>query len=155
MSTRRKPKEKARSHSISCSRFEWERIRELAKTNKLSMSKYLVTTALADLPGAEANADTASQRSRAGDDRYGLRDTAIELVEFLGGTAGREDLDWRGLPHAVNLLLETRLDEMLRLGRDTDIKLALSKNFDEVTASRLYEAAYKRTIARRRAQLHE
>ena len=155
MSGQTESKELAHSHSIFCSRFEWERIRELAATNKLSMSGYLVQCALADLPSTEANANTAPQRSQSGDDRYILRDTAIELIALLGSLAGREDLDWRGLPHAVNLLLETRLDEMLRLGRDTYMKVALNRNFDEESASRLYEAAYRRAIARRRAQLHE
>ena len=134
-------REKMRNRSISCSRLDWERIRERAQAAGSTMSRYLVGRGLSAMPKPQPSASeplvlTAEEQRR-------LLDIALRLETLLSGTA--ETDGGPGLPAAAGFLFETKLDEMLRRGRYREMRALLDRVVGEERAAMIADSAYERS----------
>ena len=116
MSVRR---ERAVSHSLSCTALEWECIRDLAAHADASMSRYIVDRVLGrDASCGDAQPDgggdalvlDAGQQRAMHDAALRAESLIVRLVEPSDGTSP----DMR---EAVRALFEARLEDMVRAGR--------------------------------------
>ena len=135
-------REKVRNRSVSCSRLDWERIRERAAAAGKPMSRYIVERALSAMPAAEPPASeplvlTAEEQRR-------LLDTAQRLEDLLSGAAAPEGDGRPGLPAAAGFLFEAKLDDMLRTGRYREMRALLDRVAGDERAARIADEGYER-----------
>ena len=138
----RPARERVRNRSISCSRLDWERIRERAAAAGKPMSRYIVERALSAMPAAEPPA--SEPLVLTAQEQRGLLDTALRLEELLSGTAAPEGGGRPGLPAAAGFLFEAKLDDMLRTGRYREMRALLDRVAGEERAARIADEAYER-----------
>ena len=138
---RRKRRLPAKVHSISCADAEWERVRVLAERRGLSISRYMVECGLNVDPTTEAPKaprlvlDEAEQRR--------LHDGVVGIVERTAAAESEEAVLMR-IRNALAFLVEARMREMVRDGREYELKGLLTDLFGERAAA----AAVERLQAR-------
>ena len=136
MSERR---ERAVSHSLSCTALEWERIRDLADDAGTSMSRFIVDRVLgrdgSDGDGSDGDAlvlDPGQQRA--------MHDAALRAEALMVRLVGRPDPaspDVPDVPDAVRALFEARLEDMVRTGRLEAAKVLLASIVGPERAARI------------------
>ena len=133
MSERR---ERAVSHSLSCTALEWERIRDLADDAGTSMSRFIVDRVLGrdgsdgDGPGGDALVlDAGQQRA--------MHDAALRAEALMVRLVGRPDPASPDVPDAVRALFEGRLEDMVRTGRLEAAKVLLASIVGSERAARI------------------
>ena len=138
MSARR---ERAVSHSLSCTALEWERIRDLADDAGTSMSRFIVDRVLGrdgsdgdgsdgDGPGGDALVlDPGQQRA--------MHDAALSAEALMVRLVGRPDPASPDVPDAVRALFEARLEDMVRTGRLEAAKVLLASIVGPQRAARI------------------
>ncbi len=126
-------KETVTMHSVSCTRLEWERIRECARREGLTISRFVVNRALERDPSP--NLRNPPRLVLSQEEQRAMRDTVAELAERLD--AFRGDGETPGFGDVARILFELKLNEMTRTGR-------------HATMTRLLEA-----VARQPCRTHE
>ena len=140
------PRARRKSHSISCSRLDWERMRERALEAGKPMSRYIVERALSGTPGPEPGASGRLVLD-AGEQRR-LLDTVLGMAELLSGAMAPEGEDRPGLPGAVRALFEAKMDEMARTGRYREMRALLDAVLRDERAARIADGVYERSRRR-------
>ena len=108
-------RERAVSHSLSCTALEWECIRALAADAGKPMSRYLVDRLLGRDGEGDAEADHAPvldlASQRAMHDAVGRAEATVARLVSAPDDASPD------VPEAVRALFEARLEDMVRAGR--------------------------------------
>lgn len=136
------PRSGATSHSISCSRLDWERIRERAREAGKPMSRYIVERALSVTPGPEPEAP--ERLVLEPEEQRRLLDAVLRTAELLSGAMAPEGEDRPGLPGALRALFEAKMDEMARTGRYQEMKALLDGVLRDERAARIADDVYER-----------
>ncbi len=140
------PRAGRRSHSISCSRLDWERIRERALEAGKPMSRYIVEQAITVTPGPEPG---ASQRLVLdAQEQRRLLDAVLGMADLLSGAMAPEGEDRPGLPGAVRALFEAKMDEMARTGRYREMRTLLDAVLRDERAAGIADGVYERSRGR-------
>ena len=113
-------KETVTMHSVSCTRLEWERIRECARREGLTISRLVLS----------------QEEQRA------MRDTVAELAERLD--AFRGDGETPGFGDVARIPFELKLNEMTRTGRHATMTRLLEAVLRDSRAARMSEDVYQR-----------
>ena len=144
MSARR---ERAVSHSLSCTALEWERIRDLADDAGTSMSRFIVDRVLGrdgsggDGAGGDALVlDAGQQRA--------MHDAALRAEALMVRLVGRPDPASPDVPDAVRALFEARLEDMVRTGRLEAAKALLASIVGPERAARILAPIVERVKRR-------
>ncbi len=137
------PRERARSHSISCSRLDWERIRERAREAGKPMSRYIVERTLSVTPGPEP--EMPERLVLDGEEQRRLLDAVLRMAELLSGAMAPEGDGRPGLPGAVRALFEAKMDEMARTGRYREMRALLDTVLRDERAARIADGVYERS----------
>ena len=115
MSERR---ERAVSHSLSCTALEWERIRDLADDAGKSMSRFIVDRVLGrDGPGGDGQLDGGSALVLDAGQQRAMHDAALRAESLMVRLVGPSDPASLDVPDAIRALFEARLEDMVRTGR--------------------------------------
>ena len=138
------PRARRKSHSISCSRLDWERIRERALEAGKPMSRYIVERALTVTPGQEPGA--SQQLVLGAQEQRRLLDVVLGMAELLSGAMAPEGEDRPGLPGAVRALFEAKMDEMARTGRYREMKALLDTVIRDERAATVADEVYERSL---------
>ena len=138
------PRARRRSHSISCSRLDWERIRERALEAGKPMSRYIVERALTVTPGPEPG---ASQRLVLdAQEQRRLLDMVLGMADLLSDAMAPEGEDRPGLPGAVRALFEAKMDEMALTGRYREMRTLLDTVIRDERAATVADEIYERSL---------
>ena len=114
MSQRR---ERAVSHSLSCTALEWERIRDLADDADTSMSRFIVDRVLGrDGSGGDARPDGGHALVLDAGQQRAMHDAALRAESLMVRLVGHSDPASLDMPDAVRALFEARLEDMVRTG---------------------------------------
>ena len=115
MSERR---ERAVSHSLSCTALEWERIRDLADDAGTSMSRFIVDRVLGrDGSGGDGQPDGGDALVLDAGQQRAMHDAALRAESLMVRLVGRSEPASPDVPDAVRALFEARLEDMVRTGR--------------------------------------
>lgn len=128
-------------HSVSCTRLEWERIRECARREGLSISRYVVDRALARNPSATVR--NPPRLALTPHEQREMKETIATLAERTDALDGTEEAP--GFAVAARVLFETKLDEMSRTGRHGTMTKLLDRVLQDSRAAHLSEEVYRRT----------
>lgn len=142
------PHERVRSHSISCSQLDWERIRERAREAGRPMSRYIVERAVSARPAPEPSAPEPLVLNAAEQRR--LLESVLNMAELLSGAMAVAD-GRPGLPGAVRALFEAKMNEMARTGRYREMKALLDTVMRDERAARIADDIYERSPGTGRA----
>ncbi len=140
------PRARRKSHSISCSRLDWERIRERALEAGRPMSRYVVERALSVTLGPEPGA--SGRLVLDGEEQRRLLDAVLRMAELLSGAMAPEGEDRPGLPGAVRALFEAKMDEMARTGRYREMRALLDGVLRDERAAGIADDVYARVQRR-------
>ena len=138
------PHERVRSHSISCSQLDWERIRDRAREAGRPMSRYIVERALSARPAPEPGAPEHLVLSA--EEQRRLLESVLRMAELLSGAMVPVADGRPGLPGAVRALFETKMDEMARTGRYREMKALLDTVIRDERAARIADDIYERSL---------
>ncbi|MDE0241142.1 MAG: hypothetical protein OXQ84_13280 [bacterium] len=133
--------ERVTMHSVSCTRLEWERIRECARREGLSISRYVVERALARNPSAAVR--NPPRLHLTPDEQRAMVETVAALAERTGALDGTDEVP--GFAVAARVLFEMKMDEMSRAGRHGTMTRLLDSVLQDSRAARLSEEVYRRT----------
>ena len=131
-------KESKKSKTVSCTVAEKLMIEQRADEAGMTVSEYVLKAALGTGPGPRLVLSESEQRR--------LLDSVAALERGLLPAVAGTDPARPGIAPAIEVLLEARLDEMVRLGRDRDMRELLRRVFDEPTAALLADRVYRRAI---------
>ena len=124
MSERR---ERAVSHSLSCTALEWERIRDLADDAGKSMSRFIVDRVLGrDGSGSDGQSDGGDALVLDAAQHRAMHDAALRAEALIVRLVGRRDPASLDVPDAVRALFEARLEDMVRTGRLESVRALLT-----------------------------
>lgn len=137
------PRSGTTSHSISCSRLDWERIRERAREAGKPMSRYIVERTLSVTPGPEPEAP--ERLVLEPEEQRRLLDAVLRAAELLSGAMAPEGEDGPGLSGALRALFEAKMDEMARTGRYQEMKALLDGVLRDERAARIADGVYERS----------
>ena len=144
MSERR---ERAVSHSLSCTALEWERIRDAAERADKPMSRHIVDRVLGrDGGGGAAQGDAPvldANRQRA------MHDAVVRCGGLMARLVERPCAESPDLGEAVRALFESRLDEMARAGRHDTMQALLDSIVGPERAARILSRVHARVTMRR------
>ena len=133
-----------KSHSISCSRLDWERIRERALEAGKPMSRYIVERALTATPGPEPGA--SRRLALDAQEQRRLLDAVLGMAELLSGAMAPQRDDRPGLSGAVRALFEAKMEEMARTGRYREMKALVDTVIRDERAVRIADEIYERSL---------
>ena len=136
------PRARRKSHSISCSRLDWERIRERAREAGKPMSRYIVERALSVTPGPEPEAP--DRLVLEPEEQRRLLDAVLRAAGLLSGAMASTGADKPGLPSALRALFEAKMDEMARTGRYQEMKALLDGVLRDERAAMIADGVYER-----------
>ena len=142
----RPPRERVRNRSISCSRLDWLRIGERAGEAGQPISRYVVARALSGTLAPKPSA--AQPLVLDAEEQRRLLDGVLRMADLLSGAMAPEGTDRPGLPGAVGVLFEAKLDQMMRTGRYGEMRALLDRVLGEERAEGIADDVYER--ARRR-----
>lgn len=140
------PAERVKSHSISCSRLDWERIREQALEAGRPLSRYIVERALSATPAPEPG--PPQRLALDADEQRRLLDAVLRMAALLSGAMAADGAERPGLPGAVRALFEAKLDEMARTGRYREMRALLDDILRDERASGIADIVYERSRPR-------
>ena len=147
MSARR---ERAVSHSLSCTALEWERIRDLAAHAGKSMSRYIVDRVLGrDESGGEPHPDGGHSVALNAGQQRAMHDAALRAESLIVRLVGPPDAASLDMPEAVRALFEARLEDMVRTGRLEAAKALLTSIIGPERAARILSRVVERAQRRR------
>ena len=138
---RRKRRPPPKVHSISCTDAEWERVRVLAERRGLSISRYFVECGLTVDPMTEAPASPRLVLDEAAQRR--LHDSVVRIAERTAAAESEEEVLTR-IRNALAFLVEVRMREMAREGREYELKALLTDLFGERAAAATVERLHAR-----------
>lgn len=144
--TGKEDREAARTQSVSCTRLEWERLRECARRKRMSISRFLVDCALHGDP--DGSAGRARDLALTGNGQRTLHDRVMALADLLLPLLKPADAQQPSLPGAVRVLFDMKLDEMTRTGRHREMAKLLDTVFGDDRASRIAEEVRERNRGR-------
>lgn len=133
--------ERVTMHSVSCTRLEWERIRECARREGLSISRYVVMRALSRNPSAAVR--DPPRLALTTDEQRAMVKTVAALAERIDALDGTDCTP--GFAVAARVLFETKMDEMSHAGRHGTMARLLDQVLQDSRAARLSEEVYRRT----------
>ena len=142
MSERR---ERAVSHSLSCTALEWERIRDLADDAGKSMSRLIVDSVLGrDGSGGDGQPDGGDALVLDAGQQRAMHDAALRAESLIVRLAGPSDPASPDVPDAVSALFEARLEDMVRTGRLESAKALLASIVGPERAARILSPIVER-----------
>jgi len=131
-------RERAVSHSLSCTALEWERIRDLADDAGKSMSRFIVDRVLGrDGSGGDGQADGGDALVLDAAQHRAMHDAALRAESLIARLVGRCDPASLDVPDAVRTLFEARLEDMVRTGRLEAAKALLTSIVGPERAARI------------------
>ena len=147
MSVRR---ERAVSHSLSCTALEWERIRDLADDTGKSMSRYIVDRVLRrDESGGEPHPDGGHALALDAGQQRAMHDAALRVESLIVRLVGPPDAASPDLLEAVRALFDARLEDMVRTGRFEAARALLTSIIGPERAARTLSPIVERVQRRR------
>ena len=133
----RAPRERAVSHSLSCTALDWERIRDLAERSGKPMSRFVVDRLL----GRDGSGDVETARGDSlvldETQQRAMHDAALRAEALIAGLVARPDDAAPDLAGSVRTLFEARLDEMARTGRHEAMRALLASTVGPERATRI------------------
>ncbi len=138
---RQRKAETVTMHSVSCTRLEWERIRECAHREGLSVSRFVVERALDRSPSASVR--NPPRLVLSPDDQRTMKETIAAMAERIDALDGTNEVP--GFAASVRVLFELKLDEMSRTGRHRTMARLLDQVLQDSRAARISEEVYQRT----------
>ena len=131
--------------SISCLELEWERIREVAERRGVSINDHLISAGLTvaldpEPPEAPALALSEAEQRRLLSRVDRLAESMLEAAGPRGGSIAR-------LRQSVGLLVMVTLRDMLRQGREHELRPFLEEVFGAEDAPEL-EESFRRWMKR-------
>ena len=130
-------RETVRTQSVSCTRLEWERLRECARRERMSISRFVVERALHGDPGGSAG--QVQDPALTGDGQRMLHDRVTALADLLLPLLKQADAQQPNLPNAMRVLFDMKLDEMTRTRRHREMTRLLATVFGDDRASQIAE----------------
>ena len=110
-------RERAVSHSLSCTALEWERIRDLADDAGTSMSRFIVDRVLGrDGSGGDGRPDGGHALVLDAGQQRAMHDAALRAESLMVRLVGHSDPASLDVPDAARALFEARLEDMVRTG---------------------------------------
>ena len=142
MSARR---ERAVSHSLSCTALQWECIRDLAAHAEKPMSRYLVDRLLGrDESGGDAHLDAGHAPVLDAERQRAMHDAVLRAESMIVRLVGQPDAASPDVPEAVHTLFEARLEDMVRTGRHKAVKALLASIIGPQRAARILSRIVER-----------
>ena len=140
--TEKEDRETVRTQSVSCIRLEWERLRECARRERMSISRFVVERALHGDPGGSAG--QAQDPALTGDGQRMLHDRVTALADLLLPLLKQAAAQQPNLPNAMRVLFDMKLDEMTRTRRHREMTRLLATVFGDDRASQIAEEVRER-----------
>ena len=120
-------RERAVSHSLSCTAIEWEWIRDLADDAGKSMSRFIVDRVLGrDGSGGDGQPDGGHALVLDAGQQRAMHDAALRAESLMVRLVGHSDPASLDVPDAVRALFEARLEDMVRTDRLETAKVLLT-----------------------------
>ena len=109
--TGKEERETVKTHSVSCTRLDWERLRECARREGMSISRFVVDRALHRDPGESDG--QPQDLALTGDGQRTLHVRVTALADLLLPLLEQVDAQQPNLPNAVRVLFrhEARRDD--------------------------------------------
>ena len=139
-------REAVRTQSVSCTRLEWERLRECARRERMSISRFVVERALHGDP--RGSAGQSQDLALTGNGQRTLHDRVTAVVGLLLPLLTQADAQQPNLPNAMRVLFDMKLDEMTRTRRHREMTRLLATVFGDDRASRIVEEVRGRNCDR-------
>ena len=133
----RAPRERAVSHSLSCTALDWERIRDLAERSGKPMSRFVVDRVLGRDGSGDAEADRGDALVLDETQQRAMHDAALRAEALIERLVAGPDDEAPDLAGSVRMLFEARLDEMARTGRHEAMRALLASTVGPERAARI------------------
>ena len=147
--SRRGGHEKRKSRTITCSPLEWETIRVQAAATHKTMSAYMLDRVPTGGTVDRHLPQTENRLALSREEQHALYATVMELAELVGFGTFQADAGAPGLVATVQVLFEAKAEEMIRLGRDTEMRDVLCRVMAADQAQRVADTIYARFWERR------
>ena len=144
--TGKEERETVKTHSVSCTRLDWERLRECARREGMSISRFVVDRALHRDPGGSDG--QPQDLALTGDGQRTLHVRVTALADLLLPLLEQVDAQQPNLPNAVRVLFDMKLDEMTRTRRHREMTRLLATVFGDDRASQIAEEVRERNRGR-------